>query len=275
MPYVEASGGTQIFYNDWGAGKPVVLIHGWPLNSDMWEYQAPFLASSGLRVISYDRRGFGRSSQPWSGYEYDTLSDDLAAVLDKLDLTGVTLVGFSMGTGEVARYVSRHGTARIAKVALVSGVLPYLLKTADNAHGVPQSVFDTMLDGLRTDRPNFLATFGKHFYGAGMLNFQISSELLQWTSNMAMQGSPKATLDCVRAFSATDFRADLAAFTVPTLIVHGSSDATVPLKSSAQRVAEALPAARFEVYDGAPHGLYFTENDRLNADLAEFIGLSR
>jgi non-heme chloroperoxidase len=271
MPYIESSGGTQIFYQDWGSGKPVVLIHGWPVNADMWEYQAPFLASNGMRVISYDRRGFGRSSHPWTGYDYDTLADDVAALLEKLDLTGVTLVGFSMGGGEVARYLSRHGTARIAKVALVSSVLPFLLKTDDNPDGVPQSVFDSMFEGLRSDRPNFLATFGKQFYGAGLLNFQVSSELLQWTSNLAMQASPKATIDCVTAFSSTDFRADLAAFTVPTLIVHGSSDATVPLQKSAQRVSEALPSARFEVYDGAPHGLYFTEKDRLNADLLEFI----
>jgi pimeloyl-ACP methyl ester carboxylesterase len=271
MPFVEASDGTQLFYNDWGAGKPVVLIHGWPVNADMWEYQTEFLVSNGLRVISYDRRGFGRSGKPWSGYTYDTMADDLAALLSHLNLTGATLVGFSMGGGEVARYLSRHGTGRIAKVALISSVLPFLLQTHENPDGVPQSVFDKMIDGLRTDRPSFLATFGKQFYGAGMLNFTISSELLQWTSMLALQASRKATLDCVTAFSATDFRPDLKAFTVPTLIVHGSSDSTVPLENAARRVADALPDARFEVYEGAPHGLYFTEKDRLNADLLDFI----
>ena len=272
MPYVATADGTQIFYNDWGSGKPIVLIHGWPVNADMWEYAAPFLALNGFRVIAYDRRGFGRSSQPWGGYTYDTMADDLATLLDKLDLHGVTLVGFSMGGGEVARYLSRHGTARVSKAVLVASVLPYLLKTDDNPEGVPASVFQKMYDGLLADRPNFLASFGKLFYGAGLLNFQVSSELLQWTSNLAMEASPKATYDCVTAFSATDFRADMKAFTVPTLIVHGSSDHTVPFEHSAQRVAKLLPAAKLVVYDGAPHGLFFTEKDRLNADLLSFAG---
>jgi pimeloyl-ACP methyl ester carboxylesterase len=271
MPFVEAPDGTQIFYNDWGNGAPVVLIHGWPVNADMWEYQTEFLVSNGLRVISYDRRGFGRSGKPWTGYDYTTMADDLAALLTQLDLSGAALVGFSMGGGEVARYLSRHGAARIGRVALISSVLPFLLKTHDNPDGVPAQVFDKMRDGLRADRPSFLASFGKQFYGAGMLNFQISSELLQWTLMLALQASAKATLDCVTAFSATDFRPDLAAFTIPTLIVHGASDATVPLSHAAQRVADALPHARFEVYDGAPHGLYFTEKDRLNADLLAFL----
>jgi pimeloyl-ACP methyl ester carboxylesterase len=271
MPFVEAPDGTPIFYTDWGAGKPVVLIHGWPVNADMWEYQTEFLVSNGLRVISYDRRGFGRSGKPWTGYDYDTMADDLAALLTQLNLTGAALVGFSMGGGEVARYLARHGAARLSRVALIASVLPFLLKTHDNPDGVPAPVFDKILDGLRADRPGFLAAFGKQFFGAGMLNFQISSELLQWAQMLALQASPKATLDCVTAFSATDFRPDLKAFTVPTLIVHGAADATVPLAHSAQRVADALPDARFEVYDGAPHGLFFTEKDRLNADLVAFL----
>ena len=271
MPYIAVADGTQIFYNDWGTGKPIVLIHGWPVNADMWEYTAPFLAANGLRVIAYDRRGFGRSSQPWSGYTYDTMADDLAALLDKLDVRGVTLVGFSMGGGEVARYLSRHGAARVAKAVLVSSVLPYLLKTDGNPDGVPHAVFDTMYEGLKSDRPNFLASFGKAFFGAGLLNFQVSSELLQWTSNLAMEASPKATYDCVTAFSATDFRGDIASFTIPTMIIHGSSDHTVPFEHSSQRVAKMLPTARLEVYDGAPHGLFFTEKDRLNADLLNFV----
>ncbi|WP_456316363.1 alpha/beta fold hydrolase [Teichococcus vastitatis] len=207
MPFAKAPDGTEIFFKDWGSGRPVVLIHGWPLNADMWEYQAPVLASAGLRVISYDRRGFGRSGQPWSGYNYDTLADDLAAVMDHLDLRDATLVGFSMGGGEVARYLSRHGAAgRVSRAVLVSAVTPFLLRTADNPDGVDRSVFDGMIEGLQKDRPNFLATFGKQFFGAGLLTFSISSELLQWASMLALQASPKATMDCVRAFSETDFR---------------------------------------------------------------------
>ncbi|MCI0757012.1 alpha/beta fold hydrolase [Teichococcus vastitatis] len=272
MPFAKAPDGTEIFFKDWGSGRPVVLIHGWPLNADMWEYQAPVLASAGLRVISYDRRGFGRSGQPWSGYNYDTLADDLAAVMDHLDLRDATLVGFSMGGGEVARYLSRHGAAgRVSRAVLVSAVTPFLLRTADNPDGVDRSVFDGMIEGLQKDRPNFLATFGKQFFGAGLLTFSISSELLQWASMLALQASPKATMDCVRAFSETDFRADLAGIAVPTLVVHGEGDATVPIGVSGRRAAQMIPGARLVEYAGAPHGLFFTEKDRLNQDLLAFI----
>jgi len=248
-----------------------VLIHGWPLDADMWEYQAVPLANQGLRVIAYDRRGFGRSGQPWTGYDYDTLADDLASVMDTLDLRGATLVGFSMGGGEVARYPSRHGTGRVAKAALVAAVTPYLLKTADNPDGVDQSVFDQMIEGLQKDRPHFLANFGKQFYGAGLLNFTVTAEILQWSLMMALLGSPKATLDCVRAFSATDFRPDMAAFTVPTLVIHGGSDQTVPPEVSGRRAAKMIQGARYIEYDGAPHALTFSEKDRLNEDLLAFV----
>ncbi len=271
MPFFEAQDGTRLHYNDWGTGKPVVLIHGWPLDADMWEYQSVHLANHGNRVVTYDRRGFGRSAQPWSGYDYDTLADDLAALLEKLDLTGVTLVGFSMGGGEVARFVARHGTARIARVALVSAVTPYLLKGPTNEDGVDASVFDQMVEGLQKDRPGFLATFGKQFYGVGPLTFSISSDYLQWTANLAMLGSPKATIDCVRAFSETDFRADLKALTVPTLVIHGNADATVPLQASAEKVVQLVPHAELKVYPGAPHGLHYTDKDRLTADLLAFL----
>jgi non-heme chloroperoxidase len=271
MPFIETNDKTTLFYNDWGSGKPVVLIHGWPLDSNMWEYQSVFLASQGLRVITYDRRGFGRSSQPWSGYDYDTMADDLKAVLDKLELNDVTLVGFSMGGGEVARYMSRHSGARVAKAVLVSAVTPYLLQTSDNPDGVDRSTFDQMVEGLQKDRPNFLATFGKKFLGAGLLNFTVTNEIQQWMLMMAMLGSPKATIDCVRAFSETDFRQDMAAFRIPTLVIHGDSDTTVPLEKSGKVAASMIPGAQLKVYDGAPHGLFFPEKDRLNQDLLAFI----
>ncbi|MBV9747376.1 MAG: alpha/beta hydrolase [Acetobacteraceae bacterium] len=271
MPYVQARDGTPLHYNDWGSGPPVVLIHGWPLNADMWEYQSVPLGMQGTRVITYDRRGFGRSGQPWTGYDYNTLADDLAAVMDKLDLRGATLVGFSMGGGEVARYLSRVGTGRVAKAALVSAVTPYLLKTADNPDGVEKSVFDSIIKGLQEDRPHFLAGFGKTFFGAGLLNFTVTNEILQWALMMALQASPKATLDCAHAFAETDFRPDMAAFKLPTLIIHGAADETVPPEVSARRAAKMIPDARYIEYEGAPHALMFTNRDRLNQDLLTFV----
>ena len=271
MPFIETADKTALFYNDWGSGRPVVLIHGWPLDSDMWEYQSVFLASEGVRVVAYDRRGFGRSSQPWSGYDYDTFADDLKAVLDKLDLNDVTLVGFSMGGGEVARYMSRHGGARVAKTVLLAAVTPYLVQAPDNPDGAPRSIFDQMVEGLQKDRPNFLATFGKQFFGAGLLNFTVTAEILQWASMMALLGSPKATIDCVRAFSETDFRRDMSAFRVPTLVIHGEGDATVPPDKSGRIAAKMIDSAEYVEYRGAPHALFFTEKDRLNQDLLAFI----
>lgn len=271
MPYLTVNDDVNLYYNDWGSGKPIVLIHGWPLDADMWSEQAVYLAERGHRVITYDRRGFGRSSQPWNGYEYDTLAADLNAVLEKLDLSGATLVGFSMGGGEVARYLSTYGTSRVAKAALVASVTPYLLKTDDNPDGVAQSVFDGILAGLKSDRASFLASFGKMFFGQGLLERPVSSEILQWSWNMAMLGSYRATLECVKAFSATDFRQDLAAFTIPTLIIHGTADKTVPIDNSARRVAAQIPHATLLEYDGEPHGLILTAKDRLNEDLLNFV----
>jgi len=271
MPFITTQDETELFYNDWGKGRPVVLIHGWPLNSDMWSDQAVFLAEHGLRVIAYDRRGFGRSSQPWNGYDYDTLASDLAAVIDQLNITGVTLVGFSMGGGEVARYLGSFGSARVAKAVLVSAVTPYLLKTEDNPTGVDQSAFDGILAGLNKDRPNFLADFGKAFYGYGLIEKKVSAEVLQWSLQMAMMGSLRATLQCAGAFSSTDFRRDLAAFNVPTLIIHGTDDATVPIDSSARVAAPLVRGSRLVEYEGEPHGLHATAKDRLNEDLLAFI----
>jgi pimeloyl-ACP methyl ester carboxylesterase len=271
MPFLETGDKTTLFYNDWGSGQPVVLIHGWPLDSDMWEYQSRFLAENGLRVIAYDRRGFGRSSQPWSGYDYDTLAADLKALLDHLDVQGATLVGFSMGGGEVARYIGRYGAARVSKAVLLSAVTPYMLRTTDNPDGVEKSVFDAMVGGLEKDRPNFIATFGKQFFGAGLLNFTVTAEIQQWALGMAMLASPKATIDCVRAFSETDFRRDLASFNLPALVIHGGADATVPAAKSGQLAAKMISGAEYKEYEGAPHAVFFTEKDRFNRDLLEFL----
>ncbi|MBD2756011.1 alpha/beta fold hydrolase [Spirosoma validum] len=271
----DASGNDiKLFYQDLhpaNATSTVVLIHGWPLSSQMWDYQLAELPSHGLRVVAYDRRGFGKSSQPWDGYDYDTLADDLKAVLDDLDLQNVTLVGFSMGGGEVARYMSRHGGARVAKVAFVSAVTPYLLKTEDNPDGVDQSVFDEITENLLKDRADFLQTFGKQFYGVSLLNNPVSQAHLDGDFARAYVASYKATLECANSFATTDFRDDLTQIQVPTLIIHGDSDKTVPIESSGELTANALPSAQYIVYEGEPHGLFVTSKDRLNEDLISFV----
>lgn len=261
----------ELHYTDLGSGKPVVLIHGWPLTHASWEGQLAELPKHGLRVIAYDRRGFGASSKPWDGYDYDHLADDLKAVLDHLDLQDVTLVGFSMGGGEVARYMSRHGGARVGRCAFVSAVTPFLLKTESNPDGVPGDTFEQMKAGLEKDRPGFLVDFGKKFFNVGVISKPVSEAVLDWSQQLALAASPKASVDCVEAFSATDFRDDLKAIRVPTLIIHGDADHTVPINVSAERTAKLLPDAHYKVYAGAPHGLNVTHKDELNADLVRFI----
>ena len=271
MPFLATTDKTELFYNDWGTGTPIVLIHGWPVTSAMWEYQAAPLVEAGFRVIAYDRRGFGKSSQPYAGYDYDTLADDLSAVLEHLDLDGAVLVGFSMGGGEVARYMSRHAGKRVAKAALVAAVTPYLLKTADNPDGVDASVFEGILDGLREDRPHFLAGFAKMFFNAGLLNFDVSAEILQQFVAQALEASPKATLDCIAAFGRTDFRDDLTKVDVPTLVIHGDSDAIVPFEVSGRRSAEAIAGSTLVVVEGAPHGFNVSHAERFNDELIRFL----
>lgn len=261
----------ELNYVDYGQGSPVVLIHGWPLDLQSWEYQLAELPLHGLRVVAYDRRGFGKSSKPWDGYTYDTLADDLKALLDGLDLQNVTLVGFSMGGGEVARYMSRYQGARVSKVVFVSAVTPYLLKSDDNPAGVDQSVFDQMLEGVGQDRPGFLADFSKGFYGVGALSHPVSQPTLDWSQNIALQATPHATSECIKAFSATDFRQDLPAINVPTLFIHGDADKTVPLDNSARRAVKLVPDAQLVIYEGEAHGLNVTAKDRLNRDLLTFI----
>lgn len=262
---------VKLHYTDLGQGAPVVLIHGWPLSYESWEYQLNELPKHGLRVIAYSRRGFGNSDKPWDGYDYDTFADDLKAVLDELNLENVTLVGFSMGGGEVARYMSRHGGARVGKVVFVSAVTPYLLKTDDNPAGVDKAVFDEMVEGLNKDRFDFLSSFGKKFYGVGVISHPVSQATLDWTQALAQFGSPRATEQCVRAFGGTDFRQDLQTIKVPALVIHGEDDQTVPIKNSGARMQQYLPHANYIKYSGGPHGVFITDKDKLNRDLLEFI----
>ncbi|MFT4053005.1 MAG: alpha/beta hydrolase [Novosphingobium sp.] len=271
MAFIAGKDGTSLHVKDMGQGKPVVLIHGWPLTGDMFEYQTLALLEAGYRVITYDRRGFGQSGHGASGYDYDTFADDLAAVLDELALDNASLVGFSMGGGEIARYLSRYGASRIAKVALVSSVVPYLLKGIDNPDGVDESVFDTMKAQVREDRFAFLEDFTKQFYGVGFISSPVSQGILDWSFLLGTMASPKATVDCIDAFARTDFRPDLASFTVPTLIIHGSADKTVPIGPSGKAAAAGIAGAEFIEYEGEPHGLFATAPTRLNDDLIRFI----
>ena len=271
MQYVTTADQTKLYVKDWGAGRPVILMSGWPLSSDSWDDQAMALANSGLRTIAYDRRGFGRSSQPWSGYDYDTLADDLAAVIDQTGAKDAVLVGFSMGGGEVARYMSRHGGKSVSQAVLVSSVVPYMLKTSDNPDGTEQAVFDKMAEGMKEDRAKFFAGFFKDFFGVNLLSHPASTELMEWARSVSMQASLKATLACAKSFASTDFRPDLAAFKVPTLIIHGTDDKTVPIDASGRAAARGISQATLIEYEGAPHGLFATEKDRLALDLLQFL----
>ncbi len=262
---------TKLYYQDIGEGQPVVFLHGWPMSHEMWEYQISDLALLGLRCIAYDRRGFGKSSKPLGGYDYDTLADDLEAVLAELDLENVVLVGFSMGGGEVARYFTRHGSNRIAKVVLVGSVTPFMLKTGDNEDAVDIGVFEGMIEGLKNDRIGFLDEFGKNFFGVTLMHHPLSAPLLEYYRMLCSFASPIATVDCVKAFAQTDFRADLAAITVPTLIIHGDEDKIVPIEVSSNKTAKMITGNQFVIYEGAPHGLFYTHRHRLNKDLVDFI----
>lgn len=273
MPTIKTRDGVDLYVKDWGGGLPVVLIHGWPLNADSWEDQALALAEAGHRVIAYDRRGFGRSGQPWNGYDYNTLADDLADVLEATDARDAAIFGFSMGGGEVARYMARHGGKGVRAAGLIASVVPYMLKDATNPDGLdPQMIEDQMKAPIRADRPSFFAQFAKYFYGVGYITSPVSHEVLHNFERMAAQGSIKAILDCIDAFTSTDFRPDLACFTVPTLIVHGTSDQTVPIDISARAAARGIPDATFIEYEGEPHGLTVTAKDRLTADMLTFLG---
>jgi non-heme chloroperoxidase len=268
---ITTSDGVELYYKDWGHGQPILLCHGWPLSSDSWESQMFFLANNGFRVIAHDRRGHGRSSQPWDGNDMDHYADDLAQLIDALGLSNIMLVGFSTGGGEVARYVGRHGTARIAKLGLISAVPPLMLKTADNPGGLPRAVFDASRAASEADRSQFYLDvasgpfFGYNRPGAKPSQGAINSWWLQ-----GMMGGHKNTYDSIKAFSETDFRADLKKFDKPTLIVHGDDDQIVPIDLAGRASATIVKHAKLVVYPGAPHGLTETHKNRLNADLLAF-----
>ena len=272
MPMIETRDGTWLYVKDWGKGNPVILIHGWPLSSDSWDPIAEALANAGHRVISYDRRGFGRSEQAWDGYDYDSLTDDLADVMKATDATeNVTLIGFSMGGGEVARYMSRYDGAGVVRAILVSSVVPCLLQAEDNPGGVPQEAFEQMAQDMIADRPAFMRTFLHDFFGIGWLTRPVSSATLDWAWNMTMQAGLRPTLKAAEAFSSTDFRKDLPAFKVPTLIIHGTADSTVPIDPTARMAAALIKDVRLVEYTGSPHGIFETDRDRLISDMLAFL----
>ncbi|MDB4989431.1 MAG: Pimeloyl-ACP methyl ester carboxylesterase [Myxococcaceae bacterium] len=275
MPFLKTETGINLYYQEQGQGQPVVFIHGWPLNSEMWEYQLAELPKHGIRAIAYDRRGFGKSDRPYDSYDYDTLAADLNSVIEGLGLEAVTLVGFSMGGGEVIRYLTRYGNKRIARLALISSVVPYVLQTADNPDGVPKAMLDGFVKKIDDDRPAFLQEFGKIFYGQGLLKKPVSQAFLDWNQMLALQSSHKATVDCVRVFSETDFRSELPSIRLPALVIHGDADKTVPIAATGQVASKLLPNATYNVYEGAPHGVFYVEKDRLNSDLLTFIKAAR
>jgi pimeloyl-ACP methyl ester carboxylesterase len=273
MPFIETRDGNDLYVKDWGEdGRTVILMHGWPLSADSWDDQALALAEAGYRVLAYDRRGFGRSDQPWEGYDYDTFADDLADVMEAAEVEeGAAIIGFSMGGGEVARYMSRHGGKGVAQAGLIASIVPYILKTPDHPDGVDQAVLQQIADGIRKDRPAFFQSFFKDFFGVGVISHPVSSAVLDWAWRLSMQAGLHPTLAAAQAFGTTDFRPDLAAFDVPTLIIHGTSDATVPIDATARVAAKAIPNATSIEYDGAPHGLFATHKDRLTEDLLAFL----
>ena len=266
--------GVELYYKDWGPrdGQPVVFSHGWPLNSDSWEAQMLFLADQGYRCIAHDRRGHGRSSQPWEGNDMDHYADDLAQLMDKLDLKNAVLIGFSTGGGEVARYVGRHGTKRIAKLSLISAVPPQMLKTADYPGGLPKEVFDGIRAASLKDRSQFYLDLASGpFYGFNRPGAKVSQGLINAWWMQGMMAGHKNTYDCIKQFSETDFRADLAKFDKPTLIIHGDDDQIVPINASAHAAAKLVKQSALRVYPGAPHGLCDTHKDQVNSDLLAFI----
>ena len=271
MGVIKTEDGTEIFYKDWGEGQPVVFSHGWPLNADAWDDQAMLVASNGFRAIAHDRRGHGRSSQPWNGNELDTYADDLAELFEALDLNDAILVGHSTGGGEVTRYIGRHCTSRVAKALLVSAIPPLMLKTDTNPEGTPIEAFDEIRAGLSKDRSQFYKDLSAPFYGANREGSTVSQGVRDAFWLWSMQVGMKGAYDCVKAFSETDLTEDLKKIDVPTLIVHGDDDQIVPIGAAAEKSAKLVTDSTLKIYPGAPHGLFATHKDEFNSDLMDFI----
>jgi non-heme chloroperoxidase len=269
--HVSIKDGTDIFFKDWGKGQPIVFSHGWPLTADAWDDQLMFFANNGYRAIAHDRRGGGRSSQPWEGNDLDTYADDLSQVLETLDLTDVVLVGHSTGGGEVTRYIGRHGSSRVAKVVLVGAIPPLMVKTAANPEGLPLEVFDGLRDNLTKDRSEFYEELSAAFYGANRPGSTVSQGLRDQFWLQSMTVGIKGAYDCIKAFSETDLTMDLEAIDVPTLIIHGDDDQIVPIGASSMKSSKIVKDAQLKIYPGAPHGLTSTHKDAFNADVLAFL----
>ncbi|OAQ41713.1 arylesterase [Pedobacter psychrophilus] len=262
----------NIAYQDSGEGKPLILIHGWPSTSQMFESQLVELPKQGVRCIAYDRRGFGKSDQPFNGYDYNTLANDLNQLIKKLDLTDVTLLGFSMGGGEVVRYLSKYNVeGRVTKAILVSSIIPYIKKTDSNPHGVPIEMIDGFAEKIKADRPAFMANFNKAFFGDTVIGSPVSEAFLNWNFDLCMQASPVATLEAMYSWAETDFREEVKHISIPTLIIHGDADKTVPIEVAGKQASELIPNNKFLIYDDEPHGLAYTAKDQLNADIISFM----
>ena len=270
-PLIETRDHATLFFKDWGKGKPVLFVHSWALNSDMWQYQMNYLTEHNLRCIAYDRRGHGRSSQPGNGYDYDTLADDLALLIEHLELRDVALVSHSMGAGEIIRYLSRHGSGRVRRIVLVAPTTPFPLKTEDNPNGVDRNVFEALRASLRKDSPRWFASGAPGFFGAGLPGITVSNEMIQWGVNLCVTTSLKALLGCNLAMVETDFRSEMRRISLPALIIHGDADQSAPIALTGQKSAELIAGSQFKVYENAPHGLFITHMERLNKDLLSFL----
>ncbi|WP_428663679.1 alpha/beta fold hydrolase [Runella sp.] len=270
MPKITTAPDVQLHVEDWGQGQPIVFLHGWPLSHEMFEYQINQLGND-FRCIMIDRRGFGQSDKPWTGYDYDTLADDLQVVFEQLDLHNITLVGFSMGGAEAIRYITRHGSSRISKLVLLGAAAPRLLKTPAFEEGVEKSVFDTMIETAIEDRAAFMESFSKDFFGATLISSPLSSKLMDWFHALAMKSSPRAFINCVLTFSQADLSDELAGIDVPTLIIHGTGDKIVPFDISAKVLHAGIAGSQLISYEDAPHGFFYTNWPQLNHDLVAFI----
>jgi non-heme chloroperoxidase len=271
MAFIEAKDGTKLFYKDWGTGKPVVLIHGWCINCDSWEYVMNDLPHRGLRCIAYDQRGCGRSDQAWAGYDYDTSCEDLQALLEHLDVREATLVGHSMGGGLVTHYLARRVAQRIARAVLVATTTPFLAKTANNPEGIDRQYLEDNLAAMKRDRARYVGDLAPGFFGVQRPDENVSQEMIDWAIALTLQASPQAAVDMMRTNFLTDQRDELKAIHVPTLIVHGDADQTSPLEITGKRTNEIMPDSRLKIYHSKAHGIYITEANRLNEDVLEFI----